>query len=267
LLSNLLCPGELIFLASSAIIEDIRNISDPGPSHLAYFFFDFTDTAKQDNRALLSSLLLQFSTQSYPCFKKLSAIYSGHGNGSQQPSKGALLQCLKDMLTALSQVPIYLVIDAVDECPNIPKALGAPLSRQEVLDVVKELVKSRLPNLHVCITSRPEVDIRNAVEQLTCFRVSLHDQDGQKEDIGTYIRSVVYSDKHHVMKRWNRELKEQVIDTLSSKADGMYGCRFKFILLPHVTQVSLGCMSTGCITGVPRTKCPRSAQQIARVSR
>jgi hypothetical protein len=125
------------------------------------------------------------------------------------------------MLTDLRQAPIYLVIDAVDECPNISKALGAPLSRQEVLDVVEELVELGLPNLHVCMTSRPEIDIQNAVKQLTCLKVSLHDQDGQKEDIATYVRSVVYSNKYPVMKMWSGELKEQVIETLSMKSDGM----------------------------------------------
>jgi hypothetical protein len=209
-------------LTSSEIIEDIRIVSGAGTSsYLAYFFFDFKDIEKQDNRALLSSLLIQFSTQSRLCFEKLSDIYSKHGDGSQQPSESALLQCLKDMLTDLREAPIYLVIDAVDECPNISKALGAPLSRQEVLDVVEELVELGLPNLHVCMTSRPEMDIQNAVKQWTCVKVSLHDQDGQKEDIATYVRSVVYSSKYPVMKMWSAELKERVIETLSMKSDGM----------------------------------------------
>jgi hypothetical protein len=165
-------------LASSTIIEDVRMVSDVGASYLGYFFFDFKDIGKQDNRALLSSLLIQLSDQSDSCFEKLSDIYSKHGVGSRQPSESALLQCLKDMLAVLRQAPIYLVVDAVDECPNISQALGAPLSRQEVLDVVKELVELRLTNLHVCITSRPEVDIQNAVKQLTCLKISLHNQDG-----------------------------------------------------------------------------------------
>jgi hypothetical protein len=210
-------------LTSSAIIEDLRIVSDTGASYLTYFFFDFKDIAKQDNRGLLSSLLIQLSDQSDPCFEKLSGLYSKHQDGSRQPSETALLQCLKDMLTVSRYTPIYLVIDAVDECPNMSNVLGAPLSRQEVLDVVKELVELGLPNLHVCITSRPEVDIQNAMKQLTCLKMSLHNQDGQKEDIARYVRSVVYSDKYHVMKMWSEELKERVIETLTGNADGMYG--------------------------------------------
>ncbi|KAI0248526.1 hypothetical protein BJV78DRAFT_789652 [Lactifluus subvellereus] len=213
-------PGSGKSILSSAIIEHLRPVSDARASYLGYFFFDFKDTAKQDNRALLSSLLIQLSAQSNSCFDALFDIYSKHDRGSQQPSEGALLQCLKKMLITLGQAPIYLIVDALDECPTTSKGLGAPLSRQEVLEVVKELVELHLPNLHICITSRPEVDIRNVVEQLACLRESLHDQDGQKEDIATYVRSVVYSDKYQATK-WSGEVKERVVETLSIKADGM----------------------------------------------
>jgi hypothetical protein len=214
--------------------EIVQNLTSPGASYLAYFFFDFKDVAKQDNRALLSSLVIQLSTQSKLCFGKLSEMYSEHGGGSRQPSEDTLLKCLKDMLTTSTHAPIYLVVDAVDECPNISKAIGAPLARQEVLDVIKEVVELRLPNLHVCITSRPEVDIQDSIKQLACIKVSLHEQDGQKNDIAAYVRYEVYSNKHRAMKTWSGELKEQIIETLSSKADGMYECRNKFITLPNI---------------------------------
>jgi hypothetical protein len=85
---------------------------------------------------------------------------------------------------------------------------------------VKELVDLH-PQLHICVTSRPEVDIRDVLESLTSRRVSLHDQNGQKKDIEDYVRSVVYSDSEPIMRRWKKEDKELVIDTLSTQADGM----------------------------------------------
>ena len=74
---------------------------------------------------------------------------------------------------------------------------------------------------HICVTSRPEVDIRDVLEPLTPRQVSLHDQSGQKEDIENYVRSVVYSDLEPIMRRWRKEDKELVIETLSNQADGM----------------------------------------------
>jgi hypothetical protein len=69
-----------------------------------------------------------------------------------------------------------------------------PSSREQVLDLVKELVELSSPNLRLCVTSRPETDIRRALEPLTSFRVSLHEQNGQKQDIVKYVTSVVQSD-------------------------------------------------------------------------
>ena len=79
------------------------------------------------------------------------------------------------MLRSLGQAPIYLIVDALDECPNTSKAPNSLRSRQEVLEVVKELVNLRLQTLHICVTSRPEFDIAE------------------------YVHSVVYSDKESVM--------------------------------------------------------------------
>jgi len=120
------------------------------------------------------------------------------------------------MIRSSAQTPIYLIFDALDECPN---TTGMPSSRDKVLALVEKLVNSNLPNLHLCITSRPEIDIRTSLEPLTSNRISLHDQSGQKKDIVDYVKYVVHSDKN--MRRWREEDKNVVIDVLSDRADGM----------------------------------------------
>jgi hypothetical protein len=120
------------------------------------------------------------------------------------------------MLRTSPQVPIYLIFDAIDECPN---TTGIPSSRDKVLTLVEKLVKLNLPNLRLCVTSRPEIDIRTFFEPLISNRISLHDQNGQKKDIVDYVNFVVHSDLN--MRRWREEDKEVVIDVLSERADGM----------------------------------------------
>ena len=120
------------------------------------------------------------------------------------------------MIRSSAQAPIYLILDALDECPN---TIGIPSSRDKVLALIEKLVNLNLPNLRLCITSRPEIDIRTSLEPLTSNRISLHDQIGQKKDIVDYVKSVVYSDKN--MRRWREEDKNVVIDVLSNRADGM----------------------------------------------
>ena len=185
---------------------------------MAYFYFDFRVENKKHRHNLLSSLLVQFATHSIPCCHILSRVYLAHGKGTQPPSDEVLINCLMDMLRLLAttQHPIYVIVDALDESPNTS---GVRSPRQRVLSLIKDIVNLPLPNLHICVTSRPEIDIRNRLEPLTSRRVSLHDQTGHKEDIAKYIRSevdVVANDN-----RWREDDKKLVIETLSEKADGM----------------------------------------------
>jgi hypothetical protein len=187
-----------------------------GLATMAYYYFDFRDVKKQDCYGLLSSLISQLSAKSDSCFNILSQLYSDHTRGVQKPDIDALKECVTDMLSLPGQAPIYIIIDGVDECPNFP---GRPSAREEVLELIEDLVDLKLPNVHLCVASRPEIDIRMMLGPLTSLQISLHDEIGQKEDIIAYINSVVHSDKR--MRRWREEDQNLVIDTLSQNADGM----------------------------------------------
>jgi hypothetical protein len=233
----------LIFLVSSTIIEDVKLLCEAGEASMAYFYFDFRNANKQGLRDLVSSLLTQLSARPTLRCDILSKLYSVHDDGKDQPSNSALTKCLKDMLTLPDQPPIYLIMDALDESPN---TLGIPSPRERVLQVLKDLVDLRLPNVHVCVTSRPEIEIRDVIVPLTSLRVSLHDQSGQKEDITDYVRSVVYSNSEPIMRRWKKEDKELVIKMLSERADGMYVNYFTLVMPIQVfKQVPMGILSVG----------------------
>ena len=208
---------DVIYLStSSAIIEDVEGMRAAGLATMAYFYFDFRDDKKQGRYGLLSSLVSQLSAELDSCYKVLSRLYSDNAGGTRKPTSLALTRCIKDMLSLPGQGQIYMIIDALDECPDTS---GLPSPREQVLDLVEFLIHLRLPNLHICLTSRPEIDIRDVLEPLTSFRVSLHDQTGQRKDIIEYVSSVVYSDTK--MRRWREEDKRLVIETLSERADGM----------------------------------------------
>jgi hypothetical protein len=187
-----------------------------GQASMGYFYFDFRDANKQHCRDLVHSLLTQLSAHSNPRCDILSRLYEDHDEGKKQPSEIALVKCLEEMLALPNERPIYLIIDALDECPNTS---GMPSPREQVLDFLSGLVERSLPNLHLCVTSRPEADIQAVLEALTPSRVSLHDQSGQKKDIVDYVASVVHSDTK--MRRWREEDRVLVIKTLSERADGM----------------------------------------------
>jgi hypothetical protein len=182
----------------------------------AYYYFDFRSKAKQDLRGLLSSLVVQLCVKSDACYQILLRLYSTHDNGSQLPDDDALVQCLKEMLALPEQPLMYLIIDALDECPCTS---GVVSPRDSVLEFIEDLVELHLPNLRICATSRPEADISEALGPLATHTVSLHDEDGQKQDIVDYVTFVVHSDRR--MRKWRPDDKKLVIDTISERADGM----------------------------------------------
>jgi hypothetical protein len=191
-------------------------LRNDGLSSIAYFYFDFRDENKRSLDNLLRSLLFQLSAQSDLYRDILSHLYWEHNNGQIRPSDSILTKCLKEMLSHPAQGPVYLILDALDECSDNH---GVSSVREQVIRLVTDLLDLRSPNLHISVTSRPEVDIRTALEPRTSLRISLQDQSGQQKDIVDYINSVVYSDTK--VRRWREEDRKLVCQILSEKADGV----------------------------------------------
>jgi hypothetical protein len=205
----------LISSISSTIIENIQDECQTGLAILTFYYFDFRLVDKQDARSFLSSLLMQLGDQSDSFLQILSVLHSSHRHGSRQPREDELLQCLKDMLELPGQGELYIVVDALDEC----QLTGFRTTRQQVLDIIKGLVDLKASRLHLCVTSRFEIDIRWVLEPLGPDSVSLHEQRGQKEDIARYVKEIVESDTK--MRLWPEEKRKLVIRTLSKKGCSM----------------------------------------------
>jgi hypothetical protein len=201
------------YITSSAIIQDIERTSGTSSAYMAYFFFDSRDVRKQNAYGFLSSVLVQLGNQAVPFCDILLEFHSAHRHGSERPMESALERCLVQMLKVPGEVPIYLIVDALDECPDHTGRM------QPVLEVIERMAVFDLPNLHLCLTSRFKDNIRNILERLTSAsnRVCLHDQVGQKNDIADYVGDVVYSGK--AMRKWREHDKASVIKVLSDGAD------------------------------------------------
>jgi hypothetical protein len=206
----------MLALASSAIIEEIKLMSKSGLASLAFFYCDFREDGKRDIRGLVSSMLVQLCHQSDSCCQILSRFYSELAYGLQYPSDDTLVQYLKDILKALGQAPTYLIVDGLDECSDTS---AIPSPREKVLKLLEDLIDLELPNLRICVTSRPEIDIKFALERLAFRSVSLHDERGQIEDIDGYIKSVINTDPN--MRKWKAADRQLAIDILMKKSDGM----------------------------------------------
>ena len=204
-----------MLLASSAIIEDIEKMRKSGEASLAMYFYDFRDDLKKDLRGLLSSMLFQLCDQSDSYYNILSTFHLQHRDGAQSPRAEELIQCLVDLVKLPGPPPVYLIVDGLDESPNTSTQ---SFHREQVLLFLDGLVKEQLQNLRLCVTSRPEVDIKAILQPLAFRSVSLENERGQKKDINDYIESIVHTDKRM---KWDPKQKQLVIDVLTKKADGM----------------------------------------------
>ena len=180
------------------------------------YFYDFRDDLKKDLRGLLSSTLFQLCDQSDSYYNILSTFHSTHHDGAQSPRDEELVRCFVDLVKLPGPRPVYLIVDGLDESPNTSTQ---SFRREQVLSFLDNLVKAQLQNLRLCVTSRPEVDIKAILEPLAFRCVSLESESGQKKDIEDYIESIVHTDKK--IQGWDPKHKQLVTDVLTKKADGM----------------------------------------------
>jgi hypothetical protein len=117
-----------------------------------------------------------------------------------------LLLTLEKVVPAFKRV--FIVVDAVDES----------LQRENLLRVLRDLAGDpRFQNLRLLATSREYVDIEEVMNDISTpisMRNYLADQD-----IALYIRSRLNS--HSRLKRWPQQVRDDVLESLSTKANGM----------------------------------------------
>jgi hypothetical protein len=142
--------------ARSAIIQDVKDMRAAGLATMAYYYFDFRDVTKQNCNGLLFSLVSQLSAESDSCYSVLC-----DSSGMQKPDVGVPKKRLVDVLSPSGQGQIYVIVDALDECPNFP---GTPSAREEVLEFVENFVNLKLPNANLRVASRPKMDIQLVLE-------------------------------------------------------------------------------------------------------
>lgn len=112
---------------------------------------------------------------------------------------------------------VFIVIDALDECPAVDR------ERHKLLGSLRRIITAMPVNLHVFCTSRAEPDISAVISAILSppSRAAIDlttEQLGVNLDISLYIDSVLAS---HDYSSWPESLKAKAKDLLIMKADGM----------------------------------------------
>lgn len=202
-------------MRSACVIKSLRDLHEPNPHVVvAYYYFSFTHSKKQDVEGMLSSIIKQLYLCRYdaPPFLRLLQQYQEKG---QQPDRNTLEYILAAAMHGFSDV--FLVLDAIDECPTQDNARG------RLLIALAQMHKKDKANLHLLITSRKEAGIEVRLGALSSSSPAIEiklDAINIDSDIGLYIDQEFAQSPRFA--KFPSELITKVKSDLIRNADGMY---------------------------------------------
>lgn len=179
---------------------------------VAYFYFSFNETEHATAAAVLSSLIKQLCCSRPDTPKPIQDLRDYQTKG-HRPDLKTLEEILLATIAGFSNV--YLVLDALDECPDLNGG------RERLLMCLDRIHLQGIKNLHMFWTSRREKDIerffisisspwRKKDIDLSVYRPAID------HDIGLYIDRTLSS-----YNLWPDELKAEARSELIKRADGM----------------------------------------------
>lgn len=187
----------------------MRSYCDRSPGDaLAYYYFDFNDTEKQQTSNLISSLISQLCNGLAEVPREIGDMYNRSNFGRQKPTQQHLQGVLVEM-TALFR-NVYIIIDAVDECKD---------DQLDRLIHFIDVIRAYSSNVHLLLTSRPEHRIQlQLLPILTLPAISLV-SNALESDIQLLIRSRLEMDRK--LRKWSNEIKKEVEESITKSAGGM----------------------------------------------
>ena len=195
---------------SSTVIEDLALHCHKNPLYaLMFFYFDFGDAEKQRGGSVLRSIIAQLLRQYPETLEKLMSLYKNQ-RGNHLPvnetHSAPLLSALHKTISILSEC--YIVFDALDEA----------WPRDDMLDLIRQMLGWNMPSLHILVTSRREMDIDSTLSPLVTTTMEMQ-KSLINADISLYIQKRLECDAR--LKRWPPEVKAEIKNTLTMGADGM----------------------------------------------
>ncbi|RDK39337.1 hypothetical protein M752DRAFT_338219 [Aspergillus phoenicis ATCC 13157] len=205
------CPGSIFWLHGvagcgksvicSTVIGDVQRMClDSSKMRFAYWYFQFDDPGSQRVENMLRAIIRQL--HSNPLDGPIRRIWKEHGTKGSNPSNAMLQETLLKMINAYKG-DVFLILDALDECPNA----AIRKERSFLLALLTELRKNCSDNIHILVTSRPEPDIIEHLEW--CTALDLEEKQGS--DILAFVKVKVEALDDRIAPK---EVKTQIIHEL-----------------------------------------------------
>lgn len=192
-------------LCSTAIQYSFRRKRDDRVG-IAFFYFTFNDDSKQDESAMLRALLLQLSGQLFDSQADLTSLHALSSTGVPPPA--VLIAYLERLIQKFDQV--YILLDALDESPRYSQ-------RDRVLAVIQTMRNWLFPGLHLLVTSRDELDIRESLSPARNDEIAMKNAE-INQDISNFISRQLNTDPK--LQKWHTH-HDRIQQVLAERAQGV----------------------------------------------
>ncbi|KAL9114847.1 MAG: hypothetical protein Q9227_001090 [Pyrenula ochraceoflavens] len=195
-------------LCSTAIQRVCSHRNDNTSIGISFFYFTFRDESKQSASSMLRAVVLQLVCQLNDGHNKFNDLLTLGAHGT--PSNKDLSDYLRQLVGKFGNV--YLILDALDESPR-------GITRNTTLDVIETIRQWALPQLHLLVTSRDEVDIRDALLPDATEDITMNNE-GIDEDIKAFLKDQFQSNRR-LRKNWLHH-QEKIQQALTEGAHGIF---------------------------------------------
>ena len=205
---------------SSLVVDKLCHQAGREDTAVTCFYFDFAARKEQSATSMLGSLLKQAIIGMERIPEEISRAFQEHkktigGRALQLPDLMKMLQAIT------SSQPIFMCIDALDEC--------AAVHRVKILDSLKQILE-KSPGTRIFVTGRPH--IRAEIENRLAGRVISVSVSPRKDDIIRYLRFRLSEDE--TPDAMDESLEADILEKIPESISEMYVRAMTLGILPHI---------------------------------
>ncbi|KAE8423305.1 hypothetical protein BDV36DRAFT_307716 [Aspergillus pseudocaelatus] len=190
----------------STVIKDIEKDCSNDPSSIfSYWYFQFNRNETQNVKNMTRSIIRQLIPEEFP--RSLVNLWKEHDRQNRDPDQDEFLTVLDDVINSHTGDHVFLIFDALDECPD-----NEAYERNMLFQVLKDLIDKHGKKIHLLATSRYEENIRCHLEE--SLKIDLEDR--MNDDVEAFVRDAL---DHGKLSRWekvkgvNDQILAKLLDT------------------------------------------------------
>jgi hypothetical protein len=211
-------PGAGKTMLAAITIDYLAKMEASERTGLTYLYCNYKSQRDINASTLLGAILKQL-VQSQPTIdEQISSLYEQYTRFGTKPSFQKLSTALKAVLKKF--LTVYVVIDALDECPSRDGICNQLLAELRHLQ--------RETDLRLMATSRHIPEIENEFRSMSMVEIR-----ATNADVSQYVRDQIHRLPRCI--RRDSSLQEQVVNQVSEAVDGMsVNCFHLFRLFLHI---------------------------------